>query len=413
MSVAGPTGAFRESMKILISAWACEPGRGSENEVGYRTVVAAATKHEVWAITNPSAVSALQRTLSDRDMNDRIHLHPLEFGVTGDRFEHLGMIGFQRYYDTWQREAARLARDLDANVDFDVVHHVTLSSYWTRAGVAVLGKPLVWGPVGGAVNAPLGLLLELGGRGFVENGARAFARPLLARLPPVNRAQRRARFIFVQNHETASRLRANCQIQVLPNALATEVETSSPEKRRTREIFFVGRLLPWKAATLAVRVLASMENSDAALHVFGNGPERARIERRARSLGVVDRIVFEGWLPRTELFGRLASAGALIHPSLHEEAGMCIAEALALGTPVVCLDRGGPPEIARAWPSELSVCVPPTRLKETARRMATAVDDFLRSPPPIIHSPMSPRRSFQEEILLAYEVAAVGKLASE
>jgi glycosyltransferase involved in cell wall biosynthesis len=393
-------------MKVLISAWACEPGRGSENEVGYRTVMAAATKHEVWAITNPSAVSALHRTLSDADMSDRIHLHPLEFGVTGDRFEHLGMLGFQRYYNAWQKEAARIARDLDARVDFDVVHHATLSSYWTRAGVAELNKPLVWGPVGGGVNAPLGLLPELGGRGNLENAARSLARPFLARLPPVRRAQHHARFIFAQNRETASKLRPASEIRVMPNALATEVEGSTSVKRRGEEIFFVGRLLPWKAPTLAVRVLASMNNGDAKLHVFGEGPERRRVERLARSLGVYERVVFEGLLPRPQLLTRLVRAGALIHPSLHEEAGMCVAEALGLGTPVVSLQHGGPPEIAQSWPTNLSICVPPTTRKQTTRQMASALDGFLRSPPPILESPMSARRSFKAEILEAYDVAA-------
>jgi glycosyltransferase involved in cell wall biosynthesis len=399
-------------MKILISAWACEPDRGSENEVGYRTVVAAAAEHEVWAITNPSAVSALHRTLSEVDVSDRIHLHPLEFGVTGDRFEHLGMVGFQRYYDAWQKEAARIARDLDARVDFDVVHHATLSSYWTRAGVAVLDKPLVWGPIGGGVNAPLGLLPELGVRGNLENAARTLARPFLARLPPVRRAQRQARFIFTQNRETALRLRPGSEIRVMPNALATEVESSTSAKRRSSEIFFVGRLLPWKAATLAVRVLASMENGDAELHVFGEGPERRRIEHLARSLGVNERVVFEGLLPRAQLLARLACAGALIHPSLHEEAGMCVAEALGLGTPVVSLQHGGPPEIARSWPTDLSILVWPTTRKQTTRRMAAAVDGFLRSPPPILDSPMSARRSFKTEILRAYDVATDDNLSS-
>jgi glycosyltransferase involved in cell wall biosynthesis len=393
-------------MKVLISVWACEPARGSENEVGYRTVLAAASRHEVWVITNPSAVAGLRRALRDDDIASRIHLHPLEFGVTGDRFEHLGMVGFQRYYDAWQRQAARLALELDARVGFDVVHHATLSSYWTRAGVASLDVPLIWGPVGGAVNAPLGLLPELGTRGVVEEVARAAARPILAWLRPARRARRRARVIFAQNPETASVLSPHSEVRVMPNALATKVEAVSSNERRTTEILFVGRLLPWKAPTLAIRALAHMENVDAKLHLCGDGPERTRTERLAVSLGVRDRVVFEGWLPRPQLLDRLARAGALVHPSVHEEAGMCVAEALSLGTPVVCLQRGGPPEIARDWPSSLSACIPPTTRNPTVRRMAAAIDDFLRTPKPVLPSPLPARRSFEAEILHGYDVAA-------
>jgi glycosyltransferase involved in cell wall biosynthesis len=393
-------------MRILMSAWACEPDRGSENEVGYRTLMAAASQHEVWVITNPSAVAGLRRALPDNDITRRIHLHPLEFGVTGDQFEHLGMVGFQRYYDAWQKQAARLARELDSQVGFDVVHHATLSSYWTRAGVASLDVPLVWGPVGGAVNAPLRLLPELGAGGVVEEVARATTRPILSRLPPAQRARRKARFIFAQNPETASKLSRYSEVRVLPNALATKVEATSSEARRTSEILFVGRLLPWKAPTLAVRTLALIENGDARLHLCGDGPERPRVERLAASLGVQDRVIFEGWLPRSQVLDRLACAGALIHPSVHEEAGMCVAEAMSLGAPVVCLRRGGPPEIARDWPSHLSACVLPTTRQQTTRRMAAAIDGFLHSPPPVLQSALLPRRLYEAEILHAYDVAA-------
>jgi glycosyltransferase involved in cell wall biosynthesis len=203
-------------------------------------------------------------------------------------------------------------------------------------------------------------------------------------------------------------LSPHSEMRVMPNALATRVGTTWSNERRTTEILFAGRLLPWKAPTLAIRALALIENGEATLHLCGDGPERARSERLAVSLGVRDRVIFEGWLPRTQLLDRLARAGALIHPSLHEEAGMCVAEALSLGTPVVCLRRGGPPEIARNWPSSLSACIPPTSREQTVRRMAAAIDGFLRTSTPVLQSPLVALQSFDTEILHAYDVAADG-----
>jgi hypothetical protein len=40
-------------MNIFLSALSCEPGKGSEPEVGYRALLAAPSEHEVWAITLP------------------------------------------------------------------------------------------------------------------------------------------------------------------------------------------------------------------------------------------------------------------------------------------------------------------------------------------------------------------------
>jgi glycosyltransferase involved in cell wall biosynthesis len=109
---------------------------------------------------------------------------------------------------------------------------------------------------------------------------------------------------------------------------------------------------------------------------------------------------------------RLATAGALIHPALHEEAGLCVAEALAMGTPVVCLNWGGPPTILAEWPDVSAAAVQPANAPSTARAMAAAVDDFLADPPEVRESPLAPRTSFQGALLAAYDRAVgIGRSA--
>jgi len=121
---------------------------------------------------------------------------------------------------------------------------------------------------------------------------------------------------------------------------------------------------------------------------------------------VTSRVSFDDWIPRDALLSEIAGAGVLVHPSLHEEAGLCIAEALSLGTPVVCLDHGGPTELIRHWPDMPSVAILPTTPEETARRMAEAVDGFLASPPPIRERPSGRTTLFRDRILWAYEIAS-------
>jgi hypothetical protein len=38
-------------LNVLLSAYACEPGRGSEPAVGWNTAVELASHHEVWVLT--------------------------------------------------------------------------------------------------------------------------------------------------------------------------------------------------------------------------------------------------------------------------------------------------------------------------------------------------------------------------
>ncbi len=59
---------------------------------------------------------------------------------------------------------------------------------------------------------------------------------------------------------------------------------------------------------------------------------------------MTERVQFLGRLERGDARRLMReSADVLILPSYHDEGGFVVVEALAAGTPVVCLDRGGPP----------------------------------------------------------------------
>jgi glycosyltransferase involved in cell wall biosynthesis len=395
-------------LKILLSALACEPEKGSEPEVGFRTMLAAASRHEVWVLTASESAPAIRNALRGDPRASSIHLEEIDFGVSSEQVVHLNAIGYHTAYDRWQRAAAARALEREREIGFELVHHVTLASYWTRAGVAVVDKPLVWGPIGGGVDPPIRLISQLGVRGTLEALARVLGRPLIARRPSVRRVQRAADVILVQNPATGRRLSTPGQMLLLSNALAVDLKGQVDRQinQRSKDILFIGRLLSWKAPILALRALRHMKHSGAVLRFCGDGPEQARLNRMAARWGLSNRVRFEGWMPLRDLIPLLGRAGTLVHPALHEEAGLCIAEALALGTPVVCLDHGGPAEIVGQWPGP-SALISPRGPDATARTMAAAIDRFLANPPPIRDSALQAKSSFQEQVLHAYEVAAL------
>lgn len=392
-------------MRILISAYACEPGRGSEPEVGLRTVLAAATRHEVWVITRANNVAAVEAAVAEAAPAGAVHVVGLDLGGRWPAVKRWGRPGLYLYYDRWQRAAARTARALDREIGFDVVHHATFATYWARAGAAWLDRPLVWGPVGGGVTTPRPLWTELGPAGAAADLARLAATRALARLPAARRAPERAAIAIAQNPATARLLRAAGEVDVLPNATAVDVP-AVPAAPRTRDIVVAGTLIPLKGTRLAVRALRHVADPAVTLTIYGEGPERGRLERAVRRWGLADRVSFAGRVPRPELLAHVARAGALVHPALHDEAGLAVAEALALGTPVVCLDHGGPAEVVRNYPVSPAVLVPVDRPASVARAIAAAIDGFLASPPQPPAAPLPPRRPYGAALLAAYERAA-------
>jgi glycosyltransferase involved in cell wall biosynthesis len=394
-------------MRVLLSAFACSPDLGSEPRVGFQAMIAAARDHEVWVLTQPQMALALGRFLQGHPLQHRIHLEAVDPPAPPPGgLSALTKIHWR--HDQWQRNAAARSRQLDHHVNFDVVHHVTLAAFWLRVGVSVLNKPLVWGPVGGAVGVPWRLATELGWRGIAESGLRMIVRPIAGRIVG-SRIANRAAVIFVQNQATARRIRSSTEVSVLPNAVALGIEAMPEPRPRTQEITFVGRLAPWKAGRLAVRAMRYVSHQDAVLHIYGSGHERQSILEAARRWRIEHRISFEGELARDQLLERVAHAGVLIHPALHEEASLAVGEALMMGTPVVCLDHGGPVELIREWPASPSATVAPGRPEPTAQAFAAAVDKFLDDPPPVPAKPIFPLDSFDDRILDAYRWA-VGQM---
>jgi alpha-1,6-mannosyltransferase len=86
----------------------------------------------------------------------------------------------------------------------------------------------------------------------------------------------------------------------------------------------------------------------AVLVLYGDGPDRKRLERRA-SAGVR----FLGFEQDRERLGQaLASADVLVHGCPYETFGLSVAEAVACGLPVVVPDAGGAAESANPASSE-------------------------------------------------------------
>lgn len=84
------------------------------------------------------------------------------------------------------------------------------------------------------------------------------------------------------------------------------------------------------------------------LVLFGDGPERARLERQAPP-----GVHFAGFeKDRAMLASAIASADLLVHGSPYETSGLAVAEAIACGLPVVVPDEGGAAESADPTCSE-------------------------------------------------------------
>jgi glycosyltransferase involved in cell wall biosynthesis len=326
---------------VLVSAYACEPDRGSEPGAGWHWAHAAAVNHQVTLVTTRRHGGPIRAALAEHQP-DNLEVLFLEDLTDVDRRgrAHLS-------YWRWQRAARPVFARLHAERRFDLAHHLTWAVDWQPAAVSrVPGLPFVWGPVGGATGTPWRLARWLGLRGAAAAAARDASTRVSRRLV-ADRIARDAALVLVQNDDGRRRFASSGDVVIAPNVAIAElpVDPSPPSSTDGRRAVFAGRLKPWKGVRLAVASLAHAPGWH--LDVYGHGPDEGPARRVAERQGVADRVTFHGQRPRPEVLAALATADVLLFPSLHDSAPWVVGEAATLGVPVVCVDRGGPPELAR------------------------------------------------------------------
>lgn len=373
--------------RILAYAYDIAPDRGSEPGAGWALVRMLARFADVTVLTRSAPPH------EDGRYDDWRELMPEEGRVDfvlvplpGDPCwtgadQQLSWWSRQPYigYLAWQIRAGQVARRLHQETPYDLTWHVSWANGWLGSTLASVDAPFVLGPIGGGVGPPWRLALGLGWRGFLNEMARSVIRTVArAANPLAHRSWRRARLILVQNRETLDWLPAHARrrARIFHNAtiIDSPTRTRAPRRDRPPSALFAGRLVPWKGCGLAVKAIAGMPRWR--LIVCGDGPDFGRTRALVDELEVTDRVAFLGWQDRDEVLRIMAEdVDAFLFPSLHDEAGLAVAEAATIGLPIVCLDRGGPPTIAGGG-------VTPGDERSTVEGLRTALSAALDSAPP-------------------------------
>jgi glycosyltransferase involved in cell wall biosynthesis len=374
-------------LKILVSAHAFSPLKGSECAVGWNYVRAIASRHKVWLITEgPEREEKAMKEATEEyfrqhpDIMRNVSFHyvpwkcrPLEFLVDPIR-------GYA-IYRNWQRRAYRLARILDSQIDFDLVHQVNCIGFREPGYLWKLGKPFVWGPVGGLTFFPWRLLNAVPFRArlffIVKNLSVAWSM-YLARRPRL--AASRARAIFAATTSVADRIHSVCgkEIAVSSEVSAPELENAAPAHRTSGEplrIVWSGNCDPGKALNIVLLALGRVERSelDWRLIAAGDGPLLERWKALALRLGISERCSFLGRVPRSEVLSVMRSGHCFVQPSLYDATSTVLVEALTHGLPVICLDHMG---FRDAVNDECAIRISPKKLDQVIGDFARAIESI-------------------------------------
>jgi len=103
----------------------------------------------------------------------------------------------------------------------------------------------------------------------------------------------------------------------------------------------VGRLIKRKGYRYLIEAVSMIEDKDVEALIIGSGPLKQNLEKKAKDLGVKDRLHLLGYVPEEKKFQYLDNSDIYVLSSIHEGFGIVLQEAMQVGLPIIATSRGG------------------------------------------------------------------------
>ncbi len=195
------------------------------------------------------------------------------------------------------------------------------------------------------------------------------------------------------------------KIHVAP--LGVDVDTFCPAKKLQPDQFFeitcVARLVPGKAhqvLLVAFHTLVNDGRPHLRLTLIGEGPERHKLERVIRRLGLSNHVRLVGACNQDQVITRYADTDIVVLPSFAEGVPVALMEAMGMELPCIATWITGVPELIRNGTDGLLVA--PADSQALASALAMLIDD----PQLRLRLGEAGRRRILEKYNLAVNIAA-------
>jgi len=343
--------------RILLSAFACEPCYGSDEEVGWRWAKELAQMgYDVTVITRASHKPEIEKRVALTGECQDVTFIYCDLSLLHSILKKINKRNYIYYY-FWQWAAYLQAKTLHANNAFDLIHHVTWVSFRQPSFMGKIGAKFYFGPIGGADEVPRGYAKEFSFSQYVIEIARKLINLLIRFDPLMRMTYREASRIYLTSSAHLNRIPSFAKSKsVVTYGIGCESPQEIGQKdvphlsTRGKKLLFAGRSIGWKGLDIGLKVFAKLRSRDpdVTLTIVGDGPDLNRWKEKAKALGIDRSIEWTGWVQR-EALSRIYDDHALFfYPSLRDSGGFVVLEALSRGLPVVCFNLAGPGMVVNA-----------------------------------------------------------------
>ena len=368
-------------MNILLSAYACEPNKGSEPGVGWSWALELSKKHNVWVITRDNNETTISAYLKQ---NPEYHNENLKFIYVGLSprltFWKKGRRGIRLFYMMWQWKAARVAREWHSKVRFDLVQHITFVSFTQPTYMYKLGIPMIWGPVSGGENIPSSVKIKMSKKEKVVEASRKLSQYTALIMPSIRKTMKHSKAILTATEETRNMmpLKYAKKTAVLPAiGLDQIVDTRIVDFSKSSKVKIVmaGRLINWKAFDIGLSAFLAIadKNQNVELHILGEGNKKHQLEKIAGDY-LNKQVYFDAPVEHDQIYKYYKGFDIFLNTTLRDSGCMTMMEAMSVGLPCLAIAAGGPKILLQDFPS----CqIPPTSYEECVKKTAQKLEQFI------------------------------------
>lgn len=340
-------------MKILINAYACSPGMGSEPGMAWNWVSNLAKFCELHIITEGEFREKIESVMPTLEQGGNMHFY---YNPVSEEIRKMcwnqGDWRFYKYYREWQWKTYLMAKDICSKEQIDILHQLNMIGFREPGYLWKLSKengvPFVWGPIGGLKQFPLAYLQGADLKMKLFNRLKNFLNIWqLKHEKRVDEALKTAKLLVssIPDSYRALKRYKGMESIIIPETGCFLSDDVSMDRFDDQEfhVMWVGKFDFRKQLPLALRAIAIANNRNVVLDVYGSGSDDqiASAKSVADSLGIAENVVWHGNQSNAVVMNAMRNAQLFFFTSVSEDTSTVVLEAVSNRLPVLCFDACG------------------------------------------------------------------------
>ena len=340
-------------LKILINAYACSPGMGSEPGMAWNWVSNLAKFCELYIITEGEFREKIEEVVPTLEQGKNMHFY---YNPVSEEIRKMcwnqGDWRFYKYYREWQWKTYLMAKDICSKEKIDVLHQLNMIGFREPGYLWKLSKEngvsFVWGPIGGLKQFPTAYLQGAGLKMKLFNRLKNILNIWqLKHDKRVNEAFRTAKLLvssIPDSYHAIKKYKGKESI-IIPETgcfLSEDIPTDRFDEKEFH-IMWVGKFDFRKQLPLALRAVAISDNPNIVLDIYGSGSDEniASVKNLIDSLGITDKVVWHGNQPNDVVMNAMRKSQLFFFTSVSEDTSTVVLEAVSNRLPVLCFNACG------------------------------------------------------------------------